>query len=117
MVAVNRKRIHCVVITVPYEADAWTSRGVLAHDLLPDADPYVAQLIKRLQDEVRDERRARPHVRHGKLGPINRLAGLRSPTADLEIPWLDTPADDDPFVESLDDLPEFGCDPNDDTEP
>ena len=114
MVVVNRKRIRCVVIAVPDEADAWTTRGALARHLVPDADPYVAQLIKRLQDEVRDERRARPRVRHGKLQPTNRLVGPRSTTADLEIPWLDTPANDDSLVESGDELPEFGGDPNDD---
>lgn len=36
----------------------------MARDLLPWADPYVAQLIKNLQDEVRHERRLQSHVRH-----------------------------------------------------
>ena len=52
MVAVNRRRIHCVVVAVPAEADLFAERGALAHELVPGADPYVAQLIARLQDEV-----------------------------------------------------------------
>jgi hypothetical protein len=31
---------------------------------LPGADPYVAQLIRKLQDEVREERRMQSLVRH-----------------------------------------------------
>jgi hypothetical protein len=34
-----------------------TSRGALAREIMPGADPYVAQLIRKLQDEVREERR------------------------------------------------------------
>jgi hypothetical protein len=35
----------------------------LARDILPGADPYVAQLIRKLQDEVREERRLQSLVR------------------------------------------------------
>jgi hypothetical protein len=38
-------------------------RGAMVRDLLPWADPYVAQLIKKLQDEVRQERRAQSLIR------------------------------------------------------
>lgn len=31
---------------------------------MPGADPYVAQLIRKLQDEVREERRLQSRVRH-----------------------------------------------------
>jgi hypothetical protein len=49
--------IRCSVVAVPVspERGAWR-RGAAARDLLPWADPYVAQLIKNLQDEVRRER-------------------------------------------------------------
>lgn len=128
MVVVNRKRIHCVVVAVPAEADVWSSRGALAHDLVPGADPYVAQLIKRLQDEVRRERCAQARVRRVKRAPINRLAASKSASADLpfgsselsddlEIPWFDMPEDDDPLVEGGDGLPEFGGDASDDVAP
>jgi hypothetical protein len=65
MVAANR--IRCTVVAVEVSPDQFTSRGVVK-DLVPWADPYVAQLIRNLQDEVRAERRmqARMHaiVRH-----------------------------------------------------
>jgi hypothetical protein len=61
MIAGNR--IRCTVVAVPVGAEFGTFRGAIARDLLPWADPYVAQLIKKLQDEVRQERRARSRVR------------------------------------------------------
>jgi hypothetical protein len=53
----NRNRIRCQVVTIDSNTSAYASRGALARDVLPWADPYVAQLIKKLQDEVRFERR------------------------------------------------------------
>ena len=38
-------------------------RGALAREIMPGADPYVAQLIRKLQDEVREERRLQSLVR------------------------------------------------------
>ena len=61
MVAFNR--IHCTVIAVEV-SDFDRTRGALAREVLPWADPYVAQLIRNLQDEVREERRAQRGVRH-----------------------------------------------------
>jgi hypothetical protein len=61
MVALNR--IRCTVVAVPATEDCWTSRGAMARDVLPWADPYVAQLIKNLQDEVRQERQIESRVR------------------------------------------------------
>ncbi|MEX2317704.1 MAG: hypothetical protein WD669_11170 [Pirellulales bacterium] len=61
---VARNRIRCLVVAVPTSTDRFTSRGVLARDVLPWADPYVAGLIKKLQDEVRRERRFQSLVRH-----------------------------------------------------
>jgi hypothetical protein len=62
MVAHNR--IRCLVVAVPVASEQFASRGVLARDVLPWADPYVAGLIKKLQDEVREERRFQSLVRH-----------------------------------------------------
>jgi hypothetical protein len=45
------------------------SRAAIVRDVLPWADPYVAQLIKKLQDEVRMERRQQSRV------PYNRMRG------------------------------------------
>jgi hypothetical protein len=61
---VARTRIRCTVVAVPASAERFASRGTLGRDLLPWADPYVAGLIRKLQDEVRRERRFRSLVRH-----------------------------------------------------
>jgi hypothetical protein len=71
MVAFNQ--IRCTVIAVPVSEDCFSSRGAMAREVLPWADPYVAQLIKNLQDEVRQERemQARENqalVRHYRPG-------------------------------------------------
>lgn len=63
MVASNR--IRCTVVAVSVSSNRFSSRGV-AKDLLPWADPYVAQLIRNLQDEVRQERK---HARLGRYEP------------------------------------------------
>lgn len=60
---VARTRIRCLVVAVPATSERSASRGALARDVLPWADPYVAGLIKKLQDEVRQERRVRSLVR------------------------------------------------------
>jgi hypothetical protein len=62
MVAFNR--IRCTVVAVDGSEDCWTSRGAMAREVLPWADPYVAQLIKNLQEEVRQERELQSRVRH-----------------------------------------------------
>ena len=62
MVAFNRVR--CTVIAVSQLDNACLSRGAYAREVLPWADPYVAQLIKNLQNEVREERRLQSRVRH-----------------------------------------------------
>jgi len=106
MVAINQKRIHCVVVAVPVEADLFTERGALAHDLVPGADPYVAQLIRRLQDEVRHERRV--EQLHQRAGLLTKQARFEQEDliGDLELPWFDMPVEDEPLSEE--NLPEFG---------
>ncbi len=56
MVASN---LRCIVVEVPanQEEDVVVRRA-RARDLLPWADPYIARLIRNLQDEVRSERAA-----------------------------------------------------------
>ena len=52
-------RIHCIVVEIPVGSEAIENRMRMpARDLLPDADPYIAALIRKLQDEVRQERAA-----------------------------------------------------------
>ena len=60
---VARTRIRCMVVSVPTTSDRISSRGALSREVLPWADPYVAGLIKKLQDEVRRERRFQSLVR------------------------------------------------------
>jgi len=72
---IAHSRIRCTVVAVPVPADRWTSRGALARDILPWADPYVAGLIRKLQDEVRRERRFQSLVRHYR--PPTRPTGSR----------------------------------------
>jgi hypothetical protein len=106
MVAINRKRIRCVVIAVPVEADLLTERGALAHELVPGADPYVAQLIQRLQDEVRHERRIEQlSQRAGRLTKQSRFE-QQALVGDLELPWIDLPLEDEPLGEE--NIPEYG---------
>jgi hypothetical protein len=62
MVAFNRVR--CTVVAVSELQRYGMTRGAIARDVLPWADPYVAQLIKKLQDEVRAEREAESRVRN-----------------------------------------------------
>jgi hypothetical protein len=61
---VARTRIRCLVVAVPAEDEREVSRGALSREVLPWADPYVAGLIKKLQDEVRRERKFRSIVRN-----------------------------------------------------
>jgi hypothetical protein len=118
MVAVNQRRIRCVVVAVPAEADLFAERGALAHEMVPGADPYVALLIQRLQDEVREERRL--EQLSGRVGIQSRrarfergsLAGdttgdmVGDMVGDMELPWFDMPLDDEPLGEEK--MPEFG---------
>lgn len=106
MVAVNRKRIHCVVIAVPAEADLFAERGALAHEMVPGADPYVAQLIQRLQDEVREERRM--EQLSGRLSRVTTRSRIAQTDLidDLELPWFDMPFEEEPLGEE--NVPDFG---------
>lgn len=56
--------IRCAVIAVPVSAFTSMSRGALGREVLPWADPYIAQLIRKLQDEVRQERQNRSSARY-----------------------------------------------------
>jgi hypothetical protein len=57
------RNIRCTVVAITVSDEHRMSRGVLARNILPGADPYVAQLIQKLQDEVREERRLQSLVR------------------------------------------------------
>ena len=80
---VARNRIRCTVVAVSVSGDRWTSRGALARDIMPGADPYVAQLIQKLQDEVREERRLQSLVRHYRPSAVE--AAHTSPLRRFEI--------------------------------
>jgi hypothetical protein len=81
MVASNR--IHCTVVAVEVSSNRISPRRV-EKDLLPWADPYVAQLIRKLQDEVRQERQSRQsRLRHvaAKLAPADLSTSRRTSAA------------------------------------
>jgi hypothetical protein len=123
MVAVNKKKIRCVVLAVSEDNEGWTSRGAMVQELVPGADPYVALLIKRLQEEVRQERRAEELQRRERLMAAIEPAASSPATKprfeerqlidELEVPWFDMP-EEEPWSDEA--VPEFN-DPNDDAMP
>ena len=78
---VARNQVRCTVVAVAASTEWGLSRGALARDVLPWADPYVAQLIKKLQDEVRQERRMKSVLRR-------RLSESFFPRATCHVPQL-----------------------------
>src|SRR5262249_14492212 len=114
--AANKKRIRCVVLSVPVDAGAWTARGAMVQELVPGADPYVAQLIRRLQEEVREERHAAAVERRERIMRAieEECSAVGSNTRfdaapmsnDLEVPWFDMPEeeswDEEPSADFLD---------------
>jgi len=51
------RRIICTVVELRQPTDSRTDlRDVRPSDMLPWADPYIARLVNRLQEEVRSER-------------------------------------------------------------
>jgi len=73
-------RIHCIVVEIPVGSEAIESRlRPPARDVLPDADPYIAALIRKLQDEVRQERA----VAKARF-PVNRLKFLGGTSLGLD---------------------------------
>ena len=109
--AVRTRRLVCTIIRVADDSQAAPSRTARRpSELLPWADPYIAGLVRRLQNEVRSERAAlappasrRPRAtdawafdHRGASRPAT------APTADLEPPspaiepdwdWWDRPQD------------------------
>lgn len=95
------KKIFCTVIQVPVADDicmrinepAPTSNrlnNTRPSDLLPWADPYIARLVTKLQNEVRDERT--------QTRVVSRLTGTAiaeleppSPSTDSDWDWTDEP--------------------------
>jgi hypothetical protein len=75
MVAFNRIRTTVVVAS----SDDRAPRGALARDVLPWADPYVVQLIQKLQDEVRFERRLRSVMRRTALVSVRSMSEHERP--------------------------------------
>jgi hypothetical protein len=71
------KNIRCTIVAVNEFQKCGMSRGAIARDVLPWADPYVAQLIKNLQDEVRAERGQQSKSRLGNY----RETGLKTSAA------------------------------------
>ncbi|WP_425395749.1 hypothetical protein [Aeoliella sp.] len=87
------RRIRTVVVEVPVDND-WLTSDRLAtsrssrlkpSNLLPWSDPYIASLVHKLQDEVREETRVDVH-------------------SEAEMPW------NEPFEYETEDTPSFSID-------
>lgn len=94
MVASN---IRCIVVEVPVnqEEEARFASPPRARDLLPWADPYIATLIRNLQDEVREERAA------ARAEAKQRAAARATFLAEVQPPLVETPVEADPTHEKL----------------
>lgn len=60
---IDSERIRCTVVALRVSSDTGLSPSEIARDVLPWADPYLACLIKNLQNEVRQERRVQTLMR------------------------------------------------------
>jgi hypothetical protein len=78
---IDTEGIRCTVVALCVSSDNDISPRGIARDLLPWADPYIALLIKNLQNEVRQERRIqalmRQRVRWSQSFPVQERAHLR----------------------------------------
>jgi hypothetical protein len=94
-------RIHCIVVEIPVGSEEMGIAGLehrmrsSVRDLLPEADPYIAALIRRLQDEVRQERAA------AKPAPVNRLRMLRPTATNIPGEDLDNDEQDWPLLRDM----------------
>ena len=70
------KKVICTIVRVPALAERTRDRLGRPSELLPWADPYIAQLVHNLQEEVRGER----------FSPRNPWKPASSPRAELEPP-------------------------------
>jgi hypothetical protein len=93
----NPRTIRTVVISVPVEdVDTHPSNRLARSsrfrpsDLLPWSDPYIASLVRKLQQEVRDEQQP----------ASGRLA------SEAEMPW------NEPFEQFEEEQPSFAIDPD-----
>ncbi|MEM1304474.1 MAG: hypothetical protein AAGG46_06240 [Planctomycetota bacterium] len=77
-------KIRCAVVAITADNNGMTDDASNTNltprfrpsDLVPWADPYIAGLVRKLQAEVRSERK-----------PVNRVAELSTLRAELELPW------------------------------
>ncbi len=95
------RKIVCTVIRVPENTEAPTTRNRASQhryaiprfatrpsDLLPWADPYIAQLVQNLQTEVRDERAQANRSSVATGSPIAEMEPP-CPSTEPEWPWSD----------------------------
>lgn len=99
------KRIVCTVIRLPENPMSASNRlsdlgGLRPSELLPWADPTIAKLVSRLQNEVRSERSGDGPL----LKPLD-------PQISLGIPSLDISAELEPVAPSFDTEYEFNDEP------
>ena len=96
MVAPRRmKKVFCTVVRLPLTENTRMSTpqrfSTRPSDLIPWADPYIAQLVTKLQKEVRSERMSLTdarlpdtHLTDARCGASTLAADLEPPTPDME---------------------------------
>jgi len=92
MVAPRRtKKVFCTVVRVPVAGDILRGRfSTRPSDLLPWADPYIARLVKGLQNEVRQERQGPRGSWPLDNSPMSELEPP-SPCTDTDWEWTEEP--------------------------
>lgn len=90
----RRKRVICTVVRVPATENTRMSTqqrfSTRPSDLIPWADPYIAQLVTKLQKEVRSERVSLSDTRQGASALAADLEPP-SPGTEFEGDWRDEP--------------------------
>lgn len=97
MIAAKSREVRCQVVVLPAEFDQMSheeKRTTRPSELVPWADPYIASLVHKLQDEVREERRLlreasamAQRVRSGRPAASGLRGELEAPYADDASEW------------------------------
>ena len=91
MVASRRtKKIFCTVVRVPELGERTSHRIGRPSDLLPWADPYIACLVRNLQEEIRHERSRAPSDWRS-TAPMQADLEPPSPVTEPDWEWKEEP--------------------------
>ena len=79
----------CTIVRVAEDGSSPERFRVKPSDMLPWADPYICQIVKRLQREVRMDRQLQD--RRHLLNPMRADLDPPSPATDTDWDWNDEP--------------------------